>query len=338
MFLCFEEYELNSEVAYIILAAIVALELSIHVFSIIVIVPIFERRLPFNVTPVDPVESAQRLSIPTTDGLTLRGALHMPSEDPLGIVIFCPEFQGTHWMAMDYCQGLLESGFAILAFDFRGQGESDAMQGYEPLHWCTEYEISDVQSVVRFARAHSALSELSIGLMGISRGANAALAVAAEDGGVECVVADSAFTTDTLMVLYAARWVRYSTPRWFYLPEWHLHISCRLARFVSEKRRKVRHPVLERSLSELCRRSVLLVVGERDTYVPPENSKRIQAWIGGNSAVWSVPGAKHNSARQTDLQEYDKRTVDLFLNMVPLHRIPEPIAVAEPEARLLHTD
>ena len=122
VFLCFEEYELNSEVAYIILAAIVALELSIHVFSIIVIVPIFERRLPFNVTPVDPVESAQRLSIPTTDGLTLRGALHMPSEDPLGIVIFCPEFQGTHWMAMDYCQGLLESGFAILAFDFRGQG------------------------------------------------------------------------------------------------------------------------------------------------------------------------------------------------------------------------
>ena len=329
---------MNPEVAYIVLGVIVALELSIHVFSIIVIVPIFERRLPFNVAPADPGESAQRVSIPTSDGLTLRGALHMPAEDPLGIVIFCPEFQGTHWMAMEYCQGLLESGFAILAFDFRGQGESDAMQGYEPLHWYTEYEISDVQSVVRFVRSHAALGELAIGLMGISRGANAALAVAAKDSGVECVVADSAFTTDTLMVLYAARWVRYSTPRWFYLPEWHLHISCRLARFVSEIRRNVRHPILERSLSELGRRRVLLIAGERDSYVPAENSTRIQARIGGNSAVWYVSGAKHNSARQTDLQEYDKRTVDLFLNMVPLHRLPDPTAVAEAASRLLHVD
>jgi hypothetical protein len=57
-----------------------------------------------------------------------------------------------------------------------------------------------------------------------------------------------------------------------------------------------------------------------------------------NSEVWAVAGAKHNSACQTALQEYDKRTVDLFLNMVPLHRIPESIAVAEPEARLLHID
>lgn len=224
----------------------------------------------------------------------------MPSDEPLGIVVFCPEFQGTHVMAMEYCPGLPDAGFAILAFDFRGQGESDSMQGYEPLHWYTEYEVRDVESVVRFVRAHSALGELAIGLMGISRGANAALAVAAQDDGVECVVADSAFTTDTLMVLYAARWVRYSTPRWFYLREWLLYVSCRLARFVSEIRRNVRHPILERSLSELARRRVLLIAGERDSYVPPENSKRIQAWIGGDSAVWYLCGAEHNQpARRT---------------------------------------
>jgi len=324
---------LNPEVAYTILGAVVAVELGIHLFSVIVIVPIFERRLPFNVTPVEPLESVERLFIPTSNGLTLRGSLHMPSAEPLGLVIFCPEFQGTHWTAMDYCEGLLETGFAVLAFDFRGQGESDDMPGYEPLHWCTEHEISDVQSVVRFIRSRPGFTEISIGLMGISRGANAALAVAADDASVKCVVADSAFTTDTLMVLYSARWVRHSTPRWFYLPEWHLYISCRLARFVSEMRRAVRHPRLERSVAGLRQRSVLLIAGARDSYVPPENSRRIQKWIGGNSRVWDVPGARHNSARQTNRQEYDKRTADLFLNMVPLHQLPAPVSVSAADIR-----
>ncbi|MEO2029057.1 MAG: alpha/beta fold hydrolase [Fuerstiella sp.] len=228
--------------------------------------------------------------------------------------------------------------FCILAFDFRGQGESDAMQGYAPLHWCTEFEVRDVQSVVQFVRSHSALNELSIGLMGVSRGANAALVVAAADDRVECVVADSAFTTDTLMVLYAARWVRYTTPRWFVLPEWHLHISCQLARFVSQLRRSVRHPKLERWLPALRRRSVLLIAGERDSYVPPESSRRIQTRIGGNSTVWFVPGAKHNAARRANSQDYDKRVVDLFLNMVPLHQRPPAVTIADLAPKLQPVD
>ncbi|MCP4505392.1 MAG: alpha/beta fold hydrolase [Fuerstiella sp.] len=314
------------------------MELAIHVFSIVVIVPIFERKLPFEVTSVEPLDAVERVSIPASDGQTLRGSLHMPHETPLGVVIFCPEFKGTHWSALDYCQGLLDFGFAILAFDFRGQGDSDLIPGYEPLHWCTDFEVRDVQSVMQFVRSHSALSELPIGLMGVSRGANAALAVAAADDSVECVVADGAFTTDTLMVLYAARWVRYTTPWWFFLPEWHLHISCQLARFVSQFRRSVRHPKLERWLPDLRRRSVLLIAGERDSYVPPESSTRIQKRIGGNSKVMFVPGAKHNSARKANPQDYDKRVVDLFLNMVPLHQHPSEDAIAGRTPRLQPVD
>ncbi|GEM_PF-4168250 len=103
---------MNPEVVYIILGGLVALELAIHVFSIVVIVPIFERKLPFEVPTSESLNNVERLSIPTSDGLTLRGSLQMPHDAPLGVVVFCPEFQGTHWAALDYCQGLLDFGFA----------------------------------------------------------------------------------------------------------------------------------------------------------------------------------------------------------------------------------
>lgn len=318
-----------------IIGIVAVLEIGVHVFSIWVIVPIFERKLPFEGTPAEPNSEAERLSIPTVDGLALRGSLYLPEEDPLGLVIFCPEFRGTQWSALDYCQGLRDAGFAILSFDFRGQGESDAMPGYQPLHWCSDFEVRDVESVIRFAQEHAVLGQLPIGLFGVSRGANAALAAGAADRSVECVVSDSGFTTDTLMVLYAARWVQYYAPRWFRLPEWHLYISCRLARFVSEFRRKVRHPSLGRLLPALRRRNVLLIAGKRDTYVPCESSIRIRKRIGGDSTVWLVPRARHNLARQTNPQEYDKRIVDLFLNMVPIHQLPS-VTAPEP-ASVEHT-
>ncbi|MEQ9409863.1 MAG: alpha/beta fold hydrolase [Fuerstiella sp.] len=326
------------EVFYIIFGGIAALEVAIHVFSVVVIVPIFERRLPFDQTSAAPGDDAERISMPTSDGLTLRGSLSRPRQDPLGLVIFCPEFRGTHGTAVEYCQGLLEAGFAVLAFDFRGQGESDAMPGYEPLHWLTDFEVQDLQSVMKYVRSRSDLAELPIGLMGVSRGASAALAVAAVDQQIQCVVADSAFTSDTLMVLYAARWVQYYTPKYFRLPEWHLRISCRLALQVSQLRRRVRHPRLERLLPGLHRRSVLLIAGERDSYVPAESSRRIQKKIGPDCAVWYVPEARHNSARQARPEEYDERLVDLFLNMVPLHRLPPSAVPARSASRLQPVD
>lgn len=307
-------------VVFCILLALAAFEIGIHLFSVLVIVPIFERRLAFDVTASEPDSAAERIEIPTTDGLTLRGALHRPVSAPLGIIIFSSEFRSNHWKAMDYCQALLDFGFAILAFDFRGQGESDVMPGYDPLHWPTDFEVRDLRSVVSFARAHEDLASLPIGLMGVSRGAGTALFVAAQDDQIKCVVADSAFTTDTLMVLYAARWVQHYAPRWFRLPEWHLHISCRLARWVSELRRRVRHPGFARVLPRLRRHHVLLIAGRRDTYVPCESSRRIQLRIGGDSEVWYVPKAKHNNARQTMPLEYDRRILKLFMNMVPVEQ------------------
>ena len=69
-----------------------------------IILRIFERTLPLRVEPAEPQADAEIVSFPTTDGLTLRGSLfRRRTEQPRGLVIFCPELNGGHFSAMQYC-------------------------------------------------------------------------------------------------------------------------------------------------------------------------------------------------------------------------------------------
>ena len=314
---------------------LVALDVAYHILAVLLIVPMFETPPPFRVSPSTPDSRAELVEISTSDGLTLRGSLRLPRDpDPLGIIVFCPELHGNHWMAMRYGQGLLDAGFAVLSFDFRCQGESDHMPAYEPLHWLTDYEVRDVLSVVNYTRERNDLAALPVGLMGVSRGGGAALAAAAVLPEVRCVVTDSAYSTASMMLLYTLRWSELYIPRWIarHLPEWHVHVSLIMARRCCEFRRRCSFTELERQLPRLADRDVLLISGGRDSYVAPENSERLRRHIGENCRIWCVPEAKHNSARQAVPNEYDKRVTDVFLNMVPVHRLAEiePVHKSKP--------
>jgi hypothetical protein len=56
-----------------------------------------------------------------------------------------------------------------------------------------------------------------------------------------------------------------------------------------------------------------MLSGERDTYVSPQITRTLFARTGQDeSAVWIVPGAKHNMGRQAATDEYDRRLVEFF--------------------------
>ena len=54
---------------------------------------------------------------------------------------------------------------------------------------------------------------------------------------------------------------------------------------------------------------MLLISGQRDSYVTPEIATSLQQSIGGNSELWLVPGARHNRSREVDEAAYDARIV-----------------------------
>ncbi len=315
-----------------ILAGLVLVEAFIQVKLVQFTLPIFEHAPPFNVVDGTPDLIATQVEIPTTDDLTLQANLYQHDDQPArGLIVFCHEFSGERWSAMSYCRGLWDAGFDILAFDFRNQGDSDVMPGYVPLHWLTEYEVDDVLAALQFVAQHDELRWLPLGLFGISRGGGAALVAASRNSNVRRVACEGAYSTQSLLLHYSRRWATlFLSDRVLALiPGWHTWLTLTLVRLTSQIRRKCRYVSLKRDLRRLSKKPVLMITGERDTYVIPSLSLSLSKDIGEDCQMWVVPNAKHNMARTADVAEYDSRLIDFFSELSQ-HSITPELSTAEP--------
>ena len=261
---------------------------------------IFENVPPFNIVAETVNPDAELLQIPTADGTMLQGSLiNGQRKDARGLVLFLPELRGNHWMAKRYCAALINQGYAVLAVDFRNQGESGATPDYSPIHWITEFEMADVDAMLQFIDSRPSLSALPLLACGVSRGGVAALIAACRYPRIRGVVADSAFGTMSMTKYFVDRFASHVIPGWVYvlLPEWHVDLTLWQAIQLSEKRRNCKYVHLELERETLESRSVLLISGGRDSYVTPEIAARLQSIIGRHCQLWIAPGAKHNMSR-----------------------------------------
>ena len=298
-----------------LLAGLLLAEVLIQVRAARVVLAMIENSPPFRIESLPPDPDAERFEVQTKDGLTLRGSIYRPpGRAPRGLIVFCHEFGGNHSSAMLYASALRKAGFDILAFDFRNLGNSDKLAGYEPLHWLTHYEVTDLHAVLDYIQQRPDLREFPLGLFGISRGGNAALYAAAERSEVRCVASDGAFETRLMLLAHARRWISLVVTQRVaeLVPWWHVRFTLWLARMASQLRRRCRYAMLEGVLPKLKDKPLLVIVGERDTYVLTEVPAEMCRLAGQPDALWVVPHAKHNMARLVDTNEYDRRLVDFF--------------------------
>jgi pimeloyl-ACP methyl ester carboxylesterase len=318
-------------VGWIIASAVVGIvlfDLVVRIFYVRLILPRFENKPPFNAAthPVDP--ETEPVQTVTRDGVTLRGGFYRsPELEPRGLVLFCPELGGDHATAGWYCDALLQAGFDVLSFDFRGQGDSDSVANYAPIHWPTQYELTDLRAMIDFIEIRDDLRELPLCLMGISRGSLTGLIAAAQEPRIRAVIGEGTYTIDALMQHFTLKWAELYVSPWVlrFIPRWHYRITLTLVRWTSEARRKVRYAHAESVLPRLGNRPVLLIAGERDNYVPPTVTQGIARRIGSHCAVWTAPEAKHNQARDAAREEYDRRIVEFFSAVCPAPHSAEPV-------------
>lgn len=300
-------------IALFCIAAVVAIEQAFRRWVTPRIQGIFENVPPFNVAIEQPDENAERISITTSDGMTLRGCLiNGDRGHSRGLVLFLPELRGNHWMVRRYCDSLIQAGYIILSFDFRNQGESDSMPGYVPIHWVTEYEMLDVASMLEYIESRPTLNSLPLLVCGVSRGGVAALLAACRHTRIRGVIADSAFGTMSMTKFFVDRFADHVIPKWLHrlLPTWHIELTLRDAMRMSERSRRCKYAHLERERDRMNSDSVLLISGQRDSYVTPEIARRLQGIVGGRCELWIAPGAKHNMSRSVCTEEYDRRVLE----------------------------
>jgi hypothetical protein len=111
----------------------------------------------------------ERTTLTTADGETLEARWDSP-EDPAGVVVFCHPhpLQGGSMMAplmIAVTTGMVEKGFSVLRFNFRGTGDSTGA------HDEGNAEVLDVDAAVEAARD----TDLALHLSGWSFGAGTAL-------------------------------------------------------------------------------------------------------------------------------------------------------------------
>lgn len=310
---------MDSVVLIAILLPLIGLELLFQFVVLKVALPIFEGKPPFGSEHYAQDPSAEAISIPTSFGLRLQGSIfHTLQAQPRGLILFCHELESDRWSALSYCEGLLAAGFTILAFDFRNHGDSDTMAGYEPTCWLTSFEVDDVLAAVSYISSRPDLRDLPLGAFGISRGGGAALVAASRSERVLRVCTDGAYSCNEMLLHFTARWGRLYIPEWMLRlqPRWHMLSTLGVIRFVSEIRRGCKYANIEKALDRLRNKPVLMLSGERDTYVIPRQTLNLHARTGqDDSGVWIIPAAKHNLARQIAPDDYDRRLVEFFSHL-----------------------
>jgi len=242
------------------------------------------------ITPADLGLPYEDIAFPTRGGLLLRGWF-VPGS-PRAVVL-APGRGASRWQMLDYAPFLHRAGFALLLFDPRGRGESpgdtDAF-GY--------YEAEDIQAAVAYLKAEKGAE--SIGVLGLSMGASAGLLAAARSEDIQAVVADSPYANLRLAAMTAeGNWrTRLFFPIYMWVAKHRLGFNVFAATNVLE--------VMAQAPP------VLLIHGEGDELLSPENSRRLYQRAAGPRELWLVPGAGHGRALEVAGEEYVTRVVRFF--------------------------
>ena len=282
------------------------------------VVRIFEEKPLFVIPRGKAPVNADEVSIPTAGGLQLKGCYLNGRGPRRGVVLFGLEFGSNRWACLQYCATLLERGYDVFSYEPRSQGTSDVDPDYSPLQWVTEHDIADMRAAVAYLKTRPETTpESGIGVFGVSKGGSLALALAAEDPFIRCVVTDGAYATRTTVIPFLRRWASIyvkNTPAWVRraAPDGIYGLFSDAAIRRSARGRKVEFPALERVLHKV-EVPVQMIHGGGDTYISPAMAEALYTRIPtGSKHLWVVPKAKHNQAVQVAGEEYGRRVAKFF--------------------------
>lgn len=145
-----------------------------------------------------------------SDGLRLVGNLHLPEpsgEKGAPVVVLCHGLGGIKDLVLpDIASPLVEAGFAVLRFDYRGFGSSEGKRWrLIPME-----QVDDIRSAVTFISTVPEVDSTRIGVYGTSFGGGNAVVAAALDERIRCVVSQVA-------VADGCRWMRSLRRHWEWL-------------------------------------------------------------------------------------------------------------------------
>lgn len=247
-------------------------------------------------TPADVGLSFESHALVASDGVRLE-AWRVPHPRARAVAVLGHGYGGAKASMLDVGRELHALGLELVLLDFRGSGGSDGDRTSIGVH-----EARDVEAAATFARASSPRRPLL--LHGVSMGTAAALrAVHVLGVHPDAIIVESPF--DRLVTTVEHRFELMGVPPW---PAGRLLLFWGGAQlgFDAEE-----HAPVEYARSVVC--PTLVVGGEEDPYVRPDELRSVAGALGGRTDLWLVPGVRHESVRAKHPDEWRAR-VAAFLD------------------------
>ncbi len=250
------------------------------------------------------------VQFPSADGVLLNGRLFRAPQANGRAIVFCHEAGACMGAFEKYAWFLSDRGFDLLTFTFR---EESASAEAKVRPWVTNREVNDVLGAIRFLRSALHLPEGALGLMGISRGASAAICTAAQESAVGAVLADGGFDTRRMIEEYLRRWNRrYAVAR--RLPAkintWSSHALMLLAQWRTE----YRFCSVHKAVSRAKHAAFFFIHGEDDRYVPDRHAVELfqRAKSCRARQLWLSRRSGHNDTVAIHRDEYSRHVSQFF--------------------------
>jgi dipeptidyl aminopeptidase/acylaminoacyl peptidase len=241
----------------------------------------------------------EKVSFPTSDGLTLRGWFIPAADGPTGKKATILVGHGYPFDKANILRHarFLHAKFHLLLFDFRYFGESEGAYTTAGL-----LETRDVEAAVAYLKARTDVDPQRIGAMGFSM--SAAAFILARHPDIRAIVADSSYAS--LEDLLGRQF--------FFLPgptKWPLvaltTLYARLLLGVDIGTAAPAQVVRELAVP------LFLIHGEKDSQIPAEHARQIYAHADPTrTELWLVPGVDHGQAHAIEGERYEIR-VSTFL-------------------------
>ena len=243
----------------------------------------------------------EKISFHTRDGLTLRGwFLPSPGGDKRTILM-CHGMSDNKGLLLKQTYFLNKTGgFNLVYFDFRSHGESEG-------EITTSGGLETIDFDAAMAWLRHAKPELmdTVGVFGLSMGATVTVVSMAKHPELRCAVVESPFS-DYRTVIARWFWNNLKVP---YFPLVALTIRIVRAR-VNASEIELFNPVASAAL--ITPRPLLVIGGEFDSLMPPDDVRLIFSAAREPKQLWMVPEANHTLCRQAAGPEYDARLLDFF--------------------------
>ena len=207
-------------------------------------------------------------------------------------------YTDNHIGSLKYTRMYLDLGFNVILYDLRGHGEN------EPT-FCT-YSIRerrDLEALIRDSRARYPEARV-LGIHGESLGSATSIAVLEYKPPIDFVVADCGFSEITTVMQGGLKGM--------HLPAWLVHWAS-----VCAKLRFGYYYHQMRPIDSLAdnRIPILFIHGDKDDFIIPAHSQKMQQATKGYSELHLIPGATHAASVLTAPEDY-KRYVQAFLEKI----------------------